>query len=361
MTEWKAPFVAGRIDEEARYRQFAALLTQALNDDDRQLASPLAELRASCDAVGCSFVDCMVAYLKGWGDKWLFPNRLLEPYHAAFAGMSWDDAVVSSGGWLSWLLEQAAGAPDFYTFLQESRWPLLEQLERQTLMPGLMRQLAGLGEPPPVMPTAERLFSAAMRLVGFGPDLLLPPPAALPEAPLCVSSWLVPLIEPEAPGVKLEENRPMATVKFSTTESSETLSLAYTPTGSGLKWPILNGRYCVRYQPLAHRLPFRLRLRQAERVDYPHSDQPCSYQCWLYVTHPGQREVEVAMAMNQVHETWGGYRFYLGNISGDRGALKTVQLIVNYDPAKYYLSYPGAALVAIGVCLLGCRMRVFRR
>ena len=57
--------------------------------------------------------------------------------------------------------------------------------------------------------------------------------------------------------------------------------------------------------------------------------------------------------MNSVHETWDGYRFYLSAISKPSlHALKSAQIIVNRDPAKYFLTYPGIFLVFMGTILL---------
>ena len=56
--------------------------------------------------------------------------------------------------------------------------------------------------------------------------------------------------------------------------------------------------------------------------------------------------------MNQVYESEQGYRYYLSNIQGDPGEIKEVHLAVNYDPAKYFLTYPGGALVVLGALLL---------
>ena len=57
--------------------------------------------------------------------------------------------------------------------------------------------------------------------------------------------------------------------------------------------------------------------------------------------------------MNNVHETWEGYRFYLSNISpSGEESVKRIQLVVNHDPAKYWLTYPGAIILSIGILLL---------
>ena len=57
--------------------------------------------------------------------------------------------------------------------------------------------------------------------------------------------------------------------------------------------------------------------------------------------------------MNHVHETWDGYRFYLANMTpSEVGSVKKVQIIVNLDPGKYWLTYPGGIMVVVGSLLL---------
>jgi uncharacterized protein YijF (DUF1287 family) len=62
-----------------------------------------------------------------------------------------------------------------------------------------------------------------------------------------------------------------------------------------------------------------------------------------------------------VHETWDGYRFYLSSITpSDESAVKQVQIVVNYDPAKYLLTYPGAIVLSCGILMLFL-LRPYRR
>jgi len=62
--------------------------------------------------------------------------------------------------------------------------------------------------------------------------------------------------------------------------------------------------------------------------------------------------------MNHVYETWDGYRFYLANVSQNDGqSAKRVQLIVNHDPAKYWLTYPGGIVVALGIIFLWIQLK----
>ncbi|MBA3817208.1 MAG: cytochrome c biogenesis protein ResB, partial [Parachlamydiaceae bacterium] len=132
------------------------------------------------------------------------------------------------------------------------------------------------------------------------------------------------------------------------------LSLGYDRFAQGLKWPILNGAYLLRFQPLFEEIPYNIRLRQAHQINYANSQQALSYESDIIVTDLRSGEsFEKTISMNQVHETWDGYRFYLSNItSGDESSVKRIQIVVNHDPAKYWLTYPGAIILSLGIILL---------
>lgn len=112
----------------------------------------------------------------------------------------------------------------------------------------------------------------------------------------------------------------------------------------------------MRFQPRFQQIPYRVRLRDARQVNYPHSSQPFSYESDLLVYNRRNRKdkpVETTLSMNHVFQTWDGYRFYLANISPPtETAVQRIQLIVNHDPAKYLLTYPGGILLAMGILLL---------
>ncbi|MBA3603424.1 MAG: cytochrome c biogenesis protein ResB [Parachlamydiaceae bacterium] len=168
------------------------------------------------------------------------------------------------------------------------------------------------------------------------------------ESPLEVRHRAIP------PSKKLEDNVPCVVLRLKKGSKEEIVSLRFDPTGSGFKWPVLNGEFIVRFQPLLQEIPYRLRLRQARQINYATSTQPFSYESDLIVTDRSKNHsVESQISMNNVHETWDGYRFYLSNISpADNGSLKRIQLVVNQDPAKYFLTYPGAGIMILGILLL---------
>lgn len=164
----------------------------------------------------------------------------------------------------------------------------------------------------------------------------------------------VPVQLPLMPETKMEDNSPKITLYASQGARAQTISLSYDPYAKGLKWPILNGDYLIRFQPKVSEIPYRVRLRSARQINYAHSAQPFSYECDVIVTERATgRTSEKTISMNHVHETWDGYRFYLSNISPSaEGSVKHVQIIVNHDPAKYWLTYPGAFVLTCGIILL---------
>lgn len=168
--------------------------------------------------------------------------------------------------------------------------------------------------------------------------------------------------EPMPSGHKLEDNLPKITLYVREGTRSQSLSLAYDRTGTGLKWPVLDGDYLLRFQPLSQDIPYHLRLRQARQINYPNSSQPYSFESDLIVKDLRTNlQLETTISMNCVHETWDGYRFYLSSIAPPNETdVKQVQIIVNYDPAKYLLTYPGAIVLSCGMLML-FSMRPYRR
>ena len=159
---------------------------------------------------------------------------------------------------------------------------------------------------------------------------------------------------PQASLAKWEENTPVATVRIKENNQVNFITLPYDPTAQRLKWPALGGKYLLSFQPQEQTLPYKVRLRQARQLNYPHSTQPFSYESDLVISDKKNgTSLDKTVSMNHVHETWDGYRFYLANMTpADPGAVKRIQLVVNHDPAKYRLTYPGAALLSLGIFLL---------
>lgn len=153
---------------------------------------------------------------------------------------------------------------------------------------------------------------------------------------------------------KLEDNCSLIKLRLKKDENEEIITLRHQAIPSGLKHPVLKGEYVVRFQPSTKEIPYHLRLRNARQIYYAQSSQTYSFECDLTVNGRDKGTPQnVLLSMNNVYETWDGYRFYLANMTpaGDSRA-KHVQIVVNYDPAKYILTYPGAMILSIGILLL---------
>jgi hypothetical protein len=150
---------------------------------------------------------------------------------------------------------------------------------------------------------------------------------------------------------KREEATPRIRLLASTQDRTEIVTLSYDPYGTQFKWPILGGKYLVRFQSDQQEIPLHMRLCKAKQVSYPGVNQPYSYEAQVLF---GQEEK--VLSMNHVFEK-KGYRFYLANLMTSPLRANRAQIVVNYDPAKYFLTYPGAIILALGILLLYLRKR----
>lgn len=175
----------------------------------------------------------------------------------------------------------------------------------------------------------------------------------VPKETIALESSLQCRCIPSSPSNKLEENRPQITLRVRSGSKVEFMTLPFDPQGLGLKWPILDGDYLIRFQPEYKEIPYLVRLRQARQINYPLTNQPFSFESDLLITDKIGVKKEKTISMNNVYETWEGYRFYLANISPEnRELVKRIQLVVNCDPAKYWMTYPGAFILSFGIVLL---------
>lgn len=153
---------------------------------------------------------------------------------------------------------------------------------------------------------------------------------------------------------QIEKETPAIWLRVEQGNHKEVISLAYDRNASAIQWPILNGQFIARFQPIVIEIPHRLRLRQARKITYPDTSQPYSYEADLWIKEfMSPVEQAKTLSMNNVHETTDSYRFYLSNIfPHDDASMKKVQIVVNRDPTKYMLTYPGGILVTLGALLL---------
>ncbi len=182
---------------------------------------------------------------------------------------------------------------------------------------------------------------------GYGVFTSLPPQFSLRElvAPL-TRRFSFP-----KPPLKIEEQRPLIRLAISRGDECEQIVLPFDPFATELKWPALKGKYLLRFSWLTQKIPFSVRLKEAREIYYPGSDKPYAYEAKIEVAGEEKR-----LSMNRVYEK-KGYRFYLANMIVSPDKATQIQLVVNYDKTKYYLTYPGAIILAVGMLLLYLRRR----
>jgi hypothetical protein len=356
---------------------------------------PLQILKKAVSRVGEDFSSIFVEFLSLWNrtHRWTYPAEApLSPrLEKVFSQIAWEELgmekleVCKMAFLLSEFLVdtdlQMQEGKDVLEILQEKQWPFLREIqekkeeeEKLVLLTQYCFQIAknlpiSLSSEPVTASISASIFSAYLRVYQIHLSSLIPLSntsaegkefiehayASLPmEEPVFVESPLVMAYEALEPTKKLEENIPKISLRVSLGEEKETLSLAFDSHMQGLKWPILKGEYRMRFQPEVQPLPYRLRLRQSRQINYANSKQPFSYECDLLVTdREKERVTETTLRMNQVYETWSGYRFYLANITpSDENDIHKVHIVVNYDPARYRLTYPGALILSLGMLLL---------
>jgi len=353
-----------------------------------ELSPPLQLLREACKKCDVDFVETAIEFLAYW-DKtghWLFPLEapMPESLEKTIAEIDWDSVprhIYNGCCWNATLFERLdpylETKNDLMDALQEGKWPLIASLkvnrhatgpcepdEWLSLLTIMTQQVFAAAEMLPQAQAATdstvmkaRLLTAYLRASEIHPANIFDPNSSPPgeetnpiqlECPITVS------LEPAEPMRKLEENTPAIIVKLTQDKVQSMHTLGYDRFGTGMKWPALQGAALVRFQPLYKKIPYRLRLREARQINYANSQQPYSFESDLLIMDvQNHDEVEKTISMNNVHETWDGYRFYLANIyPATEGAVKRVQIAVNHDPAKYYLTYPGAIIMTIGILLL---------
>ena len=251
--------------------------------------------------------------------------------------------------WIAELFDET----NFLDHLKKNNWPLLAPLialqdqEKQfeTWMHQIYSVQDELPEPPEFLnPTIQaRMLSAYLRLHSIHYSQI-PKPKVSVEFPL--SHSFVRKVSPTKP----EDARPAIVILY----GEEKISLVYDPHKNGLKWPSPDGAYLFKFQPHMEKLPYSIRVHRALDIKHPGSDQTASYECSISVKDKKTGQVTPCdLQMNHVYETADGYRFYLAGIGKiDSYGVRSVQLVVNKDPAKMLLTYPGALLVALGIFLL---------
>lgn len=343
------------------------------------LVPPLSMLHHACEACHADFASVCAEFLHSWNHRggWLYPQLPPPPSfketlkHLDWKSISQRDRKACF--WVHALFAQfdpeLIQGVDFLDLLKQRGWPLISKL--QTLetpaeqLTAFTQQIFSIADQLPDFDEKEfsadhlqaRLLSGYLRAYSIHLHDITPPassekteqtPGIYLEAPLTWRQYNA------IPSKKLESNLPKITLKIQKGSRAELVALSYDRFGQGLKRPILGGEYLIRFQQRCAEIPYKIRLREARQINYANSSQPYSYESDLIVTDLNEQSVtEKTISMNNVHETWDGFRFYLSNITPpNESSAKRIQLVVNHDPAKYWLTYPGAIILSFGILLL---------
>lgn len=335
-------------------------------DDPANLSPPLQFLWGETEA----FAEMLISFLNHWDRcyDWFYP--IAAPVVEDFPALPWSGEPYKACYWsvqiMEPIIEGLRRGEELFSLLKKAHWPLIEQLSIKhpvatdqvenalTMLCQQVFQIAPhLPEPPPYHPSMNmRLYSAYLRAYGIHLSAITPP-AALPplkQTPT-IESPLIMQQRPAPPHMKWEENRPMVTLQH----GGEWIHLVYDPSGKKLPLPDRNAKLLFRYQPKPIAIPHKVHVHEASQVQYANSSQTHSYRCVAFID-----DEEIALSMNQVHETWDGYRFYLAAISPEAGGeVHQVRIVVNHDPAKYWVTYPGCCILVLGIGMFCMRIRIF--
>lgn len=270
-------------------------------------------------------LEAWIAYDKG------FSGYGVEIKDLELPPINWKDVPESTYRALFWIADLFD--PNLFETLTEKQWPLLESLKNKTPQEQYETWIAQIYAardelPPPPSPPSQGTLARMSSIY-----LLLFPPSK--EAPL--QHEIAPLEQGGAPALRFQFDQ-------------EIISLLF----NGMKWPSKDHNHLFRFQLHQEKFPYLVRLHQARDIKHPGSNQTASYECDLTLLDKKTGDKTACLLkMNQVYETHDGYRFYLSGMGSiDRFGTKSVQLVVNKDPAKMALTYPGGILVALGTCLL---------
>lgn len=396
----KIPFPNFATDNETMEKTALWKLSNRLKNSleaKAELAPPLELLALACQDANEDFCECCIELLRLWDKShaWILSdNTLLTPkLRKVLDHLDWSLVPESHLNGTLWATQLFRTMPpntqDFFNELKEHGWPLpmgikakMTSEELGSMLDGLTMQVFSLGDQPFFLQQAEKdhvlLLTTYLRVFGIHLQNIMPAVQPtweevreylvskgqdIPEfSEVAIETPLTTLHQPEMPLQKMEDNRPLAHLQVSTDQLSERITVAYDRYGINLKWPILNGSYLIRFQSQFQKIPYRIRLRDARQVNYPNSLQPYSYESDVIISNQqGEIVDEATISMNHVYETWDGYRFYLASLSpANENEIQKIQVVVNYDPAKYWLTYPGGIIVTTGIILLFW-MRPYRK
>lgn len=360
------------MNREDLEKRDARLFSQELQEilaSNPSLSPPLSLLKISSEKANRDFAEILTLYLSEWKKKSELKFSTFDPsLEMVLNNLEWGTIPKKDLQALLWthqlfnnIEDELKSGATFEAALKKNRWPLPSDESEEHPLNQLAQQVYQLTgylpekELPPHLNGADHasLLHAYFRIYGIDDQLLIPQKPHKNEEELILETSLIHRIAPIDLPPKMEDYRPGIVLETEQGGDKETIALAFDPTASGMKWPLLSGKYLVRFQPEVKEIPYRIRLRQARQIPYPQSAQIFSYECDLLISEKEKPAIEQTLSMNHVYETWDGYRFYLSGVgTSSDSSLKRIHLAVNYDPAKYFLTYPGALLVFTGIILL---------
>lgn len=377
--ELKFTFHASR--QQRELERLEALQHQLKAAHGQNLSPPLQLLRAASINCGVDFPTTACDFLSTWNAHggWLHAAKapVSENTLQALAAINWDavpPAIYQGCSWTVHLFDRLEAllekGENIWTILEAKGYPLSlfsngeHDMDAKTIFQKLTQHMFGMSgalkdvsdgrmQDSKGLQHNLRLLSAYFRAYEMHLSEI-PYKEALPSEHVTLETSIVPHHLSLPREKKLENETPAVLLRVEDGHERELISLSYDTHASRLKWPVLGGKYLLRFQPMVQKIPHHLRLREARQITYADSPQPYSYESDLLIReNKARKEIEKTISMNVVHETKDGYRLYLANISKtSEGALKRVQIIVNQDPAKYTLTYFGGAITVLGILLL---------
>ncbi|MBA3817041.1 MAG: hypothetical protein H0X29_11100, partial [Parachlamydiaceae bacterium] len=280
-----------------------------------KLSPPLQLLQKACLEAKIDFISTLVSFLKDWDAQhnWLYDQShpLSELAKKAFAHINWKKHPKSACQLTASLFNQlepvVTNGSQLLEALQEMQWPLIDachKLKKEnpknlventgSLMKLVTQQIFSVADQLPIEKSSDtiinpqqhaRLLSAYLRVYGIHLNTITPALSDLEfkklmqenhnsseiYSPFIIETPLVAMLEEAPKSKKLEDNLPAITLQAQEGNRRQTLSLGYDRFAQGLKWPILNGAYLLRFQPLFEEIPYNIRLRQARQINYANS------------------------------------------------------------------------------------------
>lgn len=369
------PLVDAKWDRKTVEDTTFALLAEELHRytaNGKPFAPPIELFKQAVETAQPDFAANLLHFLKEWDDKggWLFKsvNPRFLTIGAAIDWSQLSDEDVNALYWITTLLKDIPENMPLVEVLQQRKWPLLDPLKKAASDPGgeeavytaFAQQIYAIRNELPKHPAnidAERsieMLSAYFRLYDIHFQKIPLPEFELSKQMVALESPLFRMSLPTIPSAKKEELTPLAYIRFTGGGQTEEMALVYDPKTTKLKWPLFKGKYLARFEPHRLELPYTVRLHRSRDIKYPGSEQTLSYECEISIRENlTGRTTKCQLSMNNVHETNDGYRFYLSGMGViDPLGVRSLQIVINRDPAKYWLTYPGGILVSLGIILL---------